>query len=101
MGYLEQFSDSAGPRNITRYADPDFDQRLVAADSVLDDATRPPFTAAAEGVLIQDQVIFPIFFYRPRHAVAARVQGWEANASGIHLLRYLSLQTTKRLPPVQ
>lgn len=101
MGYLEQFSSNAGPRNITGYADPDFDQSLIAVDSVLDDQLRPSFIAGAEGVLIQDQVIFPIFFFKPHHAVAPRVHGWEANSSGVHPFRYLSLQIPSQPTPVQ
>lgn len=100
-GYLEPFAENAGPRNITGYADPDFDQNFMTADSVMDDAARPPFIAAAEGVLIQDQVILPIFFFTPNHTVAAHVQGWEANPSGIHPLRYLSLQSAEHPSSVQ
>jgi oligopeptide transport system substrate-binding protein len=100
-GYLEPFGGNAGPRNITGYADPDFDQNFITADSVMDDAARAPFIAAAEGVLIQDQVILPVFFFTPNHTVAEHVQGWVANPSGVHPLRYLSLQSAEHPHSVQ
>ena len=91
-GFLDPLARTAGPLNMTGYAEPDFDRYLQAADMALDDMGRPSLLAAAEGVLIQDQVILPIFFFKPRHAVAAHVRGWAANAYGIHPLRFLSLQ---------
>ena len=100
-GYLEYFASSAGPRNITGYADPDFDKSLEAADSVLDEVMRPPFIASVENILIQDQTIFPIFYFKPRRAVATRVQGWDANAYGIHPFRYLSVQNGEQSSPAQ
>ncbi len=101
MGYLEYFASTAGPRNVTGYADPDFDQTLEAADSVLDETLRPSFIASVENILIQDQTVFPIFYFNPHRAVAARVQGWDANPYGIHPFRYLSVQSAEQPSPVQ
>ena len=92
VGFLEPFTQTAGPLNTTGYAEPDFDQLLEAADASLDPLGRTLLLADAEGVLIQDQAILPIFFYTPRHVVAEHVRGWVANPHGIHPFRFLSLQ---------
>lgn len=90
MTYMMPLTQSAGSLNITGYDEPDFDMRLIAADTEPDGASRQTRFAEAENVLIQDQVILPVFFYTPRHAVADIVQGWIANTHGVHPLRYLS-----------
>ena len=87
-GFLLPLSRQAGPWNVAGYAEPEFIKRMAAADAELDPTLRPAALVAAENVVIEDQIILPVVFFTPIRAVNA--EGWQANALGIHPLRFLS-----------
>lgn len=67
--YLQPFTQVSDPRNIARYAEPDFEQRFREAEVEADPMRRMIILADAENVLIQDQPILPVFFFAPTSAV--------------------------------
>ncbi|MBY0509946.1 MAG: hypothetical protein K2P94_07305 [Rhodospirillaceae bacterium] len=66
--YLRPFTQGSDPRNIARYAEPDFEQRFLEAEAEVDPMRRMIILADAENVLIQDQPILPVFFFAPTSA---------------------------------
>ena len=61
------------------------------AETLLDPPARMAQLARAERLLLDDAVILPYGFGSDRALVGAAVGGWQANAQGIHLSRYMSL----------
>ncbi len=89
-GFLRPLASTAGPWNFFGYAEPDLDRRLSEADMEADPNQRLVMLSDAEGVVVEDQIIIPLFFFSPVHAVASGVEGWHANSSRVHPLHFLS-----------
>ena len=89
--FLAGWRRDAGTTNVVGYDNPAYDAALDQAESLLDPAARMAGLAAAERLLLDDDVILPYGFGSDRTLVAGGVMGWQANAQGIHLSRYLSL----------
>jgi oligopeptide transport system substrate-binding protein len=87
-GFLLPLTRQGGAWNMAGYAEPEFNKRMAAADAELDPALRPAALVSAENVVIEDQIILPVVFFTPMRPV--NVDGWQANALGIHPLRFLS-----------
>ena len=87
-GFLLPLTRQGGAWNMAGYAEPEFNKRMLAADSEIDPALRPAELVSAENVVIEDQIILPVVFFTPVRPVNA--EGWQANALGIHPLRFLS-----------
>ena len=45
----------------------------------------------AEGILLKDLPIIPIYHYTTQHLVSPRVKGWTDNVMDVHPTRHLSL----------
>ena len=88
FGFLAPLTRQGGPWNAAGYAEPEFNKRMLAADSETDPAQRPQALVQAENVVIEDQIILPVVFFTPSRPVNA--EGWQANALGAHPLRFLS-----------
>ena len=89
-GYLEPLASTSGPRNFPGYSEPDLDRRLAEADMEVDPHQRLVILSDAEGVVVQDQIILPLFFFPPVHALSRGLEGWHPNASFVHPLHFLS-----------
>ncbi|MDX2142779.1 MAG: peptide ABC transporter substrate-binding protein [Rhodospirillaceae bacterium] len=90
--FLHSFSQIAGPWNIARYREVSFDERLVQADVQMDSGYRMGLLREAEGVLIQDQVSWPLVFMPATVMARDRLSGLEANAAGVHPLRLIGFR---------
>lgn len=88
FGFLAPLTRQGGAWNAAGYAEPEFNKRMLAADSDTDPVTRPQALMQAENVAIEDQIILPVVFFTPQRPV--NVDGWQANALGVHPLRFLS-----------
>ena len=87
-GFLAPLTRQGGAWNMAGYAEPEFNKRMTDADAVADLTQRPAMLADAENVVIEDQIILPVVFFTPMRPV--NLDGWQANALGVHPLRYLS-----------
>ena len=87
--YLFSFSQSAGPWNAARYRELAFDERLVAADIETNSEYYLGQLRDAEGVLIEDQALWPVLFYPTPVIGHGALPGLNANAAGIHPLRFI------------
>ena len=89
--FLAAWRRDAGTTNVIAYRNADYDAALDRAESQLDGPARMAGLAAAERLLLDDFAILPYGFASERTLVGASVAGWQANAQGIHLSRYLSV----------
>lgn len=84
------FGQTAGPWNTAHYREPEFDQVMINADAELAPDLYVSQLRQAEGVLIEDQVNWTVFFYPANVATGMKLNGLMANPAHIHMLRYLS-----------
>ena len=87
--FLAAWRRDAGTTNVIAYANPAYEAALDRAETLLDPPARMAQLAAAERLLLDDDAILPYGFGSDRTLVGAAVTGWQANAQGIHLSRYM------------
>ena len=75
---------SGGGNNQTGWANPEYDRLLDLAAKTPDQATRMKVFQQAEGILVDEVPIFPIYFYTRVVARRPEVQGWYSNLLDIH-----------------
>ncbi|MEZ5831576.1 MAG: peptide ABC transporter substrate-binding protein [Dongiaceae bacterium] len=90
--FLDLFLSDAGVRNDAGYNNPKFDELVKQSYSIADPKERMVSLAKAEQIFLDDLPIIPILYYKTRHMVSKRVQGWAFNALDFHLGRYMSVQ---------
>jgi oligopeptide transport system substrate-binding protein len=88
--YLARFARAATIWNVARYAETPFDERFAAADLETDPESRLGYLRSAEAVLVEDQVVWPLFQFTPVRPVHPQLAGWTGNLTGLHPLRLLS-----------
>lgn len=89
---LFPFSRAAGALNLARYGEVEFEEDLIPADADTNPEYRMNGLRAAEDVLAEDQVAWPLFVFTPRQPVAGRIMGWQPNPNGAHPIKYLSVK---------
>lgn len=89
--FLAAWRRDAGTTNVIAYQNDTYEAALDRAETLLDPAARMTQLAAAEQLLLDDETILPYGFGSDRTLVGATVTGWQANAQGIHLSRYIGV----------
>lgn len=79
-------------RNDSGYASRSYDALLAAAEAESDPQRRNAAYAQAERAMLEDLPILPIYFYRSKHLVKPRVQGWQDNLLDYHYAKDLRLE---------
>lgn len=87
--YLAHFARAATVWNVARYAETPFDERFASADLETDPESRLGYLRSAEAVLVEDQVVWPLFQFVPVSPVGPQVTGWTGNLTGLHPLRFI------------
>ncbi len=87
LGILE----TGNPANYSGYSNTDYDGMLAKANATADAAGRLALLSRAEAVVLADQPVIPVFFYVRRFLVKPYVTGFEENARGLNLSRWLVL----------
>jgi oligopeptide transport system substrate-binding protein len=82
--FLSVHRAAAGPQNYSGYDSPAYNRALDAALAERNEAQRAAKMRIAEGILIEDMPILPLYFYVSRALVRPDVSGWHANISNIH-----------------
>ncbi|MFZ9994946.1 MAG: hypothetical protein ACO3OV_09600, partial [Steroidobacteraceae bacterium] len=83
--------------NISGFDDLAYQRLLDQADGSADLAQRANFMQAAEALAMREQPLAPIHVYVSRRLISPRVRGWQDNVRGLHLNRYLSVQSTSSI----
>ncbi|MDX2222204.1 MAG: peptide ABC transporter substrate-binding protein [Rhodospirillaceae bacterium] len=89
--YLSRFSRAATVWNVARYAETPFDERFAVADLETDVESRLGYLRSAEAVLVEDQVVWPLFQFAAVGPVGPRVAGWTGNLVSRHPLRLVAV----------
>ncbi len=92
--FLELFHSGHG-RNDAGYNNPRYDRLLERIASERIPARRRNLMVEAERMLLEDQVVLPVFIYMTRRLIDPRLQGWEENIMDYHLTRYMYLVRTR------
>jgi ABC-type oligopeptide transport system substrate-binding subunit len=86
--FLSLFT-SNNAKNDTGYANQDYDTLIEHIESTMDKVKRDELILQAEQLLLDDQVIMPIYHYVSRHLVKHDIKGYQANPLDHHYSRYL------------
>jgi oligopeptide transport system substrate-binding protein len=89
QGFLHVMQSDAAS-NMTGYASEQFDSLMQRAGAQTDAALRRSYLEEAEGVLLADHPLIPIYFYVSKHMVSPQVSGWGDNALDYHYSQHLS-----------
>ncbi len=79
-------------QNLPNFSDPRYDELLAAASRAREPARQAELLAEAEGLLLGEYPVAPLYFYVSKHLVAPRIGGFEHNALDRHPSRYLYLE---------
>ena len=88
--FLELYHSGHG-RNDAGYNNPRYDRLLERIASERIPARRRNLMVDAERMLLEDQVVLPVFYYMTRRLIDPRLKGWEENIMDYHLTRYMYL----------
>ena len=89
--FLELLKGTVGSMNPAGYGNSEYDALMQKAERETDLAARAKLMQKAEGILLQDLPIIPIYHYTTQHLVSPRVKGWKDNVMDVHPTRFLSL----------
>ena len=87
LGILE----TGNPANYSGYSNPAYDGMLTSANATADAAERLKMLGRAEAFVLADQPVIPVFFYVRRFLVKPYITGFEENARGLNLSRWLGV----------
>ena len=90
----ERFLDRLLPEssyNTGRYESAEYAALMSQAKQVTDPEDRATVLARAEGIVLTDVPVVPLYYGVSRNLVAPQVSGFEDNPADIHLSRYLKL----------
>ncbi|MFW5816060.1 MAG: peptide ABC transporter substrate-binding protein [Wenzhouxiangella sp.] len=88
--FLELFHSGHG-RNDAGYDNPRYDRLLEQIAGERIPSRRRNLMAEAERILLEDQVVLPVYVYVSKRLVDPRLRGWENNIMDYHLSRYMFL----------
>jgi len=91
MNYIECFTTGNG-NNRTGWTNAEYDSLEQKARFEIDPAKRFGFMQEAEGILLGDTPIIPIYTYRQRYLVSPSVQGYDSNPMAYMNYRYFSVK---------
>lgn len=93
LAFLERLDGSTAgtTMNQSGYRSARFDALLRQAVAEVDLTRRAGLLREAERVALVDQPVAPVYFFVGRRLVSPRLEGWEHNARGIHVSRYMSV----------
>jgi oligopeptide transport system substrate-binding protein len=91
QSYLFLAQTSTKQQNYSRFSDPEYDQLMDKASLTGDAGMRAALLEQAEGILLQEMPVIPIYFYVSKNLVSTKVKGWQDNPLDYHDARTLSL----------
>lgn len=83
---------SAGDMNMSRYANPAYEELIRKSDRERDAAARAAIMREAEALMLEDNPLTPVFYGVSRNLVHVWVKGWEENLLNTHRSRWMSIE---------
>lgn len=93
--FLDLFRSGSG-NNWGRYSNPAYDALLDASQTDRDTQSRGRHLAAAEGILLKDQAVMPLFFWVNPGMARPYVKNWIANPMDYHRSRWVRIDEAAR-----
>ncbi len=87
-----------GGNNRARWSNATYDALIREAAQTADPTRRHAAFQAAEGLLMAQAPILPIYFYRSKSLVQPSVRGWHANLLDHHPWKHIRLETAHPAP---
>jgi oligopeptide transport system substrate-binding protein len=91
QGYLFLLQTSTKQQNFSRFSNPEYDRLMDEASLTGDARKRAALLEQAEGILLEELPVMPIYFYVSKNLVSTKVKGWQDNLPDTHYARNLSL----------
>jgi oligopeptide transport system substrate-binding protein len=91
QSYLFLSQTSTKQQNYSRFSNPEYDRLMDEASLTADVPKRAALLEQAEGILLEELPVIPIYFYVSKNLVSTKVTGWQDNALNAHYVRDLSL----------
>jgi oligopeptide transport system substrate-binding protein len=92
QNYLFLSQTSTKQQNYSRFSNPEYDRLMDEASLAADAAKRAALLEQAEGILLEEMPVIPIYFYVSKNLVSAKVTGWRDNTMNAVYVRNLSLE---------
>lgn len=93
--FLSNFLSDSG-LNHSRYSNARFDKLCDAASKTSDRSARNKKLAEAEGVLLADAALIPVYFYSRSYLISPQVRGWDSNPLDYHNFLGVSLDASAK-----
>ena len=91
QSYLFLSQTSTKQQNYSRFSNPEYDRLMDEASLTGDARKRAALLEQAEGILLEELPVMPIYFYVSKNLVSTKVKGWQDNPVDSHYARDLSL----------
>jgi oligopeptide transport system substrate-binding protein len=91
QGYLFLLQTSTKQQNFSRFSNPEYDRLMDEASLTADGRKRAALLEQAEGILLDEMPVMPVYFYVSKDLVSTKVKGWQDNPLNAHYVRDLSL----------
>ncbi len=91
FSFLEIMHSTHG-QNDVGYSNPRYDELVEASMLEPDPIRRMQQLAKAEGILLEDQPVVPLFFYVSRRVVKPWVKGWDDSLLDYHPTRHMYIE---------
>lgn len=93
--FLSNFVSDSG-LNHSRYSNARFDKLCDDASNAADKSARNRKLAEAEGVLLADAALIPVYFYSRSYLISPQVRGWDSNPLDYHNFLGVSLDASAK-----
>src|SRR5262249_58938573 len=87
QGYLFLLQTSTKQQNFARFSNPEYDRLMDEASFTADAGKRTALLEQAEGILLEEMPVLPIYYYVSKSLLTTNVNGWQQHTLTAHYLR--------------
>jgi len=91
QSYLFLSQTSTKQQNYSRFSNAQYDSLMDKASLTSDARKRAALLEQAEGILLEEMPVIPIYFYVSKNLVSTKIMGWQDNPLNYQYVRNLSL----------
>ncbi|MGE5501059.1 MAG: peptide ABC transporter substrate-binding protein, partial [Ignavibacteriales bacterium] len=90
--FLDLLLSGTGAQNFGDYSNPAYDALMARADQEKDLKKRARIMRQAEQLMLDDEIVAPIYFGVSRNLVNPKITGWVDNAEDFHRIRWMCVK---------
>ena len=90
--FLDLFRSDVGTMNPSSWKNMEYDELMKRAEAETDMKARAALMQKAEGILLKEMPMIPVYYYTTQHLVNEKIQGWKENVMDIHPTRYMHFE---------